>query len=710
MSVLDNSSDTLSLFIWLKDEIDGLDNSQFGMQLLADQVYCNEMGSQINYGSIYSDSDDLFIQVDASQFEVILSSDYLFTDSIFGIQVKTTDVHGNLDNDQSGELELQYLSDEGELISGSPLIGDFLSGIYTNNDLKYTGSDTVIFKIIASDFLDTVEVTKYIGKHFFFDDFNMGLFNWSNTSDWVIETNSITNNTYLKHNLSDVEGSSYISSNYDRNGILDGKMVWNLTLGNGDFDPTSSNRFWYYLMASDSNLLSDSIAGYAVGVNFQGSTDSLSLWKIDQNGTKNLLLQSDFNWDENENVSIEVIKEANVKWQLVYSENDTVDYIYTDSYFDQSYNDFPFHGLVFQYSSSRAGELWLDELVTFQLNSPPLLQNLFAYEDSVVLEFTEDIANVGVENISNYQLNSDSDTEIQIETIYLNANNSKQIIIKVNRFRTASYTISVTDLFDMDGSEMLAQSFYFSYAVPAQKGDIVINEILFDASPVVALPEADFVEIYNNSIEPFSLKDWKIVIGTTVKTLPDSIIYPNEYVIITSGNSIENYAVYGKTIGVLNSTSLTNSGKPIQLISSEEKVVDSVYYNPNWITDPEKEDGGWSIERRDPNNLCGLAQNWTVSLNEMGGTPGLENSVFSLNIDHELPRIIDLEFISQNQILVHFSEELKKFSVIDTQHWYFQPVLAIDSIVLDENLINVELFLNQPIQNNQSYKISVIGL
>jgi hypothetical protein len=52
---------------------------------------------------------------------------------------------------------------------------------------------------------------------------------------------------------------------------------------------------------------------------------------------------------------------------------------------------------------------------------------------------------------------------------------------------------------------------------------VVINEIMADPSPVVGLPDAEFVEMYNTTTnKTFDLEGWTFSDGATTATLPSA--------------------------------------------------------------------------------------------------------------------------------------------------------------------------------------------
>src|SRR5690606_38010449 len=76
----------------------------------------------------------------------------------------------------------------------------------------------------------------------------------------------------------------------------------------------------------------------------------------------------------------------------------------------------------------------------------------------------------------------------------------------------SSYTLITENIEDISGNASVNQQTNFGFYiadVPAP-GDIIINEFMCDPSPIVGLPEVEFVEIYNKSSKVFNLQNWKL--------------------------------------------------------------------------------------------------------------------------------------------------------------------------------------------------------
>jgi len=106
------------------------------------------------------------------------------------------------------------------------------------------------------------------------DDFEDGnCQGWKLTEGWEVSSaDQISGNFSLKHSSTAINGTSFVfhGASADWNGST---VEWSFKLKNGNWDPSSSNRFWFYLSAD--TIRPDLISGWAAGVNISGSRGML---------------------------------------------------------------------------------------------------------------------------------------------------------------------------------------------------------------------------------------------------------------------------------------------------------------------------------------------------------------------------------------------------------------------------------------------------
>lgn len=482
----------------------------------------------------------------------------------------------------------------------------------------------------------------------------------------------------------ETEGDGSYSSAYENDGaLLRSKMnyassclttelirnygQWSFTIADGSgWSISGTNDFYVVLTANTSNpdlLKSDNPNFYGYFLRFDGSSDdSFVLYK--QKGTNSTPIIST-NYPAGSDgttpvpYSVKITRDETEGWSL-YIDEGTYDEavtlrgtsadneISTGSYFGLVTNiNTPSESRVVYLDSIYAGEIIYDTI-------PPTVEQVKPIsENQLEVNFSESID-------SNLVSTSNFSALVTGAPISLEFNNtSSQITLTFsNNFPLQeSDTLIISGLSDIEGNAMTDTTISFIYFTPVE-GDVVINEVFFDTYPPVALPEYDYLELYNRSDFDINLENWTIEIGDDVRYFPNYTLAANDYLIVTSSAAVETYQLYGNTIDVITTSQLTNSGEFVVLKDTTGTIIHQINYNQNWYRDSEKENGGWSIEQIDPDAYCAQENNWRASNGGIGGTPGTQNSVFGVNPDTIAPYITELSIVSENKIALFLSETL----------------------------------------------------
>ena len=229
------------------------------------------------------------------------------------------------------------------------------------------------------------------------------------------------------------------------------------------------------------------------------------------------------------------------------------------------------------------------------------------------------------------------------------------------------YTIFVDGVRDCEGN-ILNEEYWgkIRWLVPqrATYFDIVIHEIFADPDPVLGLPPSEFVELYNNSPHPISLKDWTFSDSRDEVTLPDFILDVGAYVLLCDDGDEVYWEEFGDVLGIEGFPGLNNTGELLTLTSPFD-LIHSVDYSDDWYDDASKSDGGFSLEMIDVDNPCGENDNWTAAKNDVFGTPGDINSQEASNPDVTSPFGLRAVITDSNQVELFFSEQLHTNSQVD---------------------------------------------
>src|SRR3982751_1227679 len=112
---------------------------------------------------------------------------------------------------------------------------------------------------------------------------------------------------------------------------------------------------------------------------------------------------------------------------------------------------------------------------------------------------------------------------------------------------------------------------------------VIINEIMADPTPVVGLPNVEWIELNNRSAGPVNLQGWRIADQTAVSgPMPAFILKPDSLVIICTSSATSLLSVYGACLAVSSFPSLDNDGDLVSLKTADGRVIHALQYNISW--------------------------------------------------------------------------------------------------------------------------------
>lgn len=444
------------------------------------------------------------------------------------------------------------------------------------------------------------------------------------------------------------------------------------------FNPSSNNFCDVYIVSDNANPFSCT-AGYFVRVCGVSTTDNVCLYRKNASSSNKIIDGRALTLGTNNTFKIKVTRSADGEWKLYTDINDEETYTLEGETTDLTYSASRYFGLACKYTVSNAAKMWFDDFSVsgtyFVDTEPPALVSArFTSENSILLSFDEEIDEESV-SATNFSMDNGIG---QATSATLQEGDARKIVLQFAGSFTSgtTYTLTYGGISDGEGNTTTTTTTQMTF-VEAGTGSVVINEIMADPTPVVGLPESEYIELYNNSPDAINLEGWTLKIGTTSKTLDAYMLYPSEYVVICrTGNDTLFYDITNILPLSLSATALTNGGTTITLYNEFMSEVDKITYSSAWYRNAGKKDGGWSLERIDPNNRCEQSTNWRASENENGGTPGVQNSIFGPNVDETDPSIMDLSINSANELHLTFSE------TIDT------TTLSLDNFLLDNDYGN----------------------
>ena len=499
-----------------------------------------------------------------------------------------------------------------------------------------------------------------LGFSQFADDFSDG--NFTNNPIWVGAAGNFEVDTAFKLHLNDtITNISYLSTTSQA--IINGSWEFEIKL---EFDPSTSNYAKVYLI-SDEQDLTGSLKGYFVKIGGEsGAIDDVSLFTQNGSSTTKIIDGTDGIASLNPNMKIKVLRDSLGNWELFI---DTAGTYFLDGIgFDNTVALSSYFGIFCQYTSTRSDKFWFD--------------NFSVSGSSAVVVY-------GCTNLS--ACNYDSIATVDDGSCDLPNGCGDPLYAEYDPLVTCSDPLACITIISFN------------------QNDIIINELFVDPTPSIGLPEYEYIELYNTTNSAINLTDWIISIGTTDKVFPVAIIEPDSFVILIKEDVIDSFPNNISKIG-FSSIALTNEGSAVILKDKTGAIISTIAYTDKWYNDANKSDGGWSIERVNPNLFCEGKNNWRASKSNIGGTPGKQNSVFGEVVNIENFRITKAFIVDSSTVQVHFNKSLNSFILQDSSLFEINGNNPILNTVIAPFFNSVNLTFEFNFLPNTTYTILTNGL
>jgi len=457
---------------------------------------------------------------------------------------------------------------------------------------------------------------------------------------------------------------------------------WEMSL-KMDFNPSSSNYVDWYIMANDS-LLESSTDGYFIRI---GDTeDEVSLYRKKNGEITKIINGLDNRVDLNPvEIKLKVERSTGGCFSLWVNQLDGSAWQLEGVIQDTQINSAQYAGVNCVYTSSRSNKFYFDDFFIsgdpFIDTIPPvILSTELVNEDQIAIEF--DVSDLDESTGEQFEIlphNSFPNSIVQNENI-LTVSFANPLPINQD------YQLILRSISDTTGNTMSDTLIDF-YIQKHNRFDVVINEIMIDPDPSVQLPNVEYIELYNRAGYPLNIEGWKLFIDDKESQLGSILIPAQSYILlIEEGDSI---LFGGSNFITISMASLNNTEGYIGLFDKENKLVHEIQYHKQWYQNPNKENGGWSLEMIDYNNYCSGKNNWKSCENNLGGSPGFVNSIQQENPDTIVPYITKILTIEDDEIQIMWSENLYDSTLYLFNSYVFSNELNPSSIhhFMDETRI-----------------------
>ncbi len=547
------------------------------------------------------------------------------------------------------------------------------------------------------------------------DNFSDG--DYTNAPAWAGDAAEFTINTSQQlqtNNL--VAGASYLSTPIATTSL--NNTEWRFYIKEA-FAPSASNYARVYL-ASDQSNLEGSLNGYYLQFGENLSNDAVELFKQTGLASTSIARGTNGQIAAAFAIGIKVTRDAAGVWNLYVDGTGGSAYVLEATGTENTYTTSNYFGVATVYTVSNIKKHYFDDFyngpIMMDVTAPTIVSSTVISNTQLDVFFNESVDLATSQTLTNYSANNGlgnpsiatrdavnlSLIHLTFTTPFTNALSNTLTVTNVQDFSTNAITTAITNFT------------YFAPVVASYK-DVIINEIMANPSPQVALPLVEFIELYNRSTNTINLNGWKFsdASGSSTSTFGNYNLAPNQYLIICKNTDTALFSSFGNFLGVSSIPSLNDSGDNLKLKDNTLVDIDSVNYLDTWYQNTAKKGGGWTLELINPNAPigCPASNNWIASNNSNGGTPGIQNSVYSTVADIISPNIAGITVIDSTHIMVCFSEALEGSQINVLSNFIISN--GIGSPITDtanSTLTCVNLSLANPLTSPTTYTITFTNL
>lgn len=399
------------------------------------------------------------------------------------------------------------------------------------------------------------------------------------------------------------------------------------------FSPSTSNAIRWYLAATSHSLNDSNSRAYYIEVGENGNADTWHLKKrvyqqITDLGAGPLGLLA-----KTQNKFRLRVRYSNTRWEISIDSNGSRQFEKLVCITD-SISFLPFYGgISCIYTSTRSKSFLIDDwyigdsLVDY--SAPYIQRKSIELPNKIHFLFSECVRKESAQR-QNFLFDG-----TPIDSIYRDNSDYRKLNVVMNKKMTEGvHYIFCSSVIDEAGNSLQGVNIPINVS-QANYGELLISEIMADPSPSIGMPNIEYIELFNRSLDSIPLGGIYLGDSSYLNRLTgDRQLHSHEYMIICATNGCSQFP--GKNCYNFNEMpSLNNDGDKIYLLNNDSILLDVVSYDKTYYGDEYKSNGGYSLERTDVNTICSGTKNWHASESAVGGTPGEANSISTSNSPHE---------------------------------------------------------------------------
>ena len=448
---------------------------------------------------------------------------------------------------------------------------------------------------------------------------------------------------------------------------------WSVDLELG-FNPSSSNYVRIYLSSDRADLKNNPLAYFLQLGQTGADSDSLQFFRQDGASTE-LLFTAPFACTADlimNRVRLEAVRFPGGRWILYADCSGNGLPIPLGSVTDNTYPAASWMGVYCKYiTASRSDKYLFDNISVRKFTpdlSPPLISEVKAVSDRRIGVYFNEAIDPGSAALPS--LFSLDPGPVLSNSAPDSSNPALVWLDLVSALEPGPYRLIVNGIKDRTGNTAWNITKSFRWDPPAAFS-VLITEVMPDPDPPLFYPATEFVEIYNTTADTLDLAGWALRDTTTTARIRRLRLPPAQFAILyPASDTVFGRAVQEKNAeGLINWPSLNNSGDFLILETPWGQAVHSVAYTDQWYSDPEKREGGLSLEMRDLAHPCLVTGNWSSCLHPHGATPGEPPYLPLLIQDQTAPELEWVEFVNDRQMNLWFNEPLPELKPEQIEAW-----------------------------------------
>ncbi|WP_194777965.1 lamin tail domain-containing protein [Pararhodonellum marinum] len=340
--------------------------------------------------------------------------------------------------------------------------------------------------------------------------------------------------------------------------------------------------------------------------------------------------------------------------------------------------------------------------------TPPQIQQLsFVSSNEILISFSEDLDPFLKLIPSHYRIEG----QIPEEVSSGDASNQVRLKLSFDLIHGQVYELRVESIEDLNRNVIVPTSLDFTFSDPSHVSfkSIIINEVMPAPRAENPLPNSEYIELYHPGTEVINLGGIRLANSRSETTLPQYLLAPKTYVLLTPANQADNFKPFGEVIGLTSWPTLLNGGDEVKLLGVNGSVIDSLSYDNGTYGGAAQAGVGMSLEIINPYLPCNAFGNLKPSTSPKLGTPGSINAIFDESPDLTKPQLLKAMATSPHLLNVVFSKALGPEA--EEVDFDIRPSLSVSNVQWDPmHPAEIKILFDQPIQAQTLYEISAVGL